>query len=46
MLMRLEDYALLAGSIAAFVAIAAARWFTRNLDWYGLVRGPDEERAV
>jgi len=45
MLMRLEDYALLAGSIAAFAAIAAAMWFTRSLDWYGLVRGPDEERV-
>lgn len=43
MLMRLEDYALLAGSIAAFVSIAAVMWFTRNLDWYGLVRGPDED---
>lgn len=45
MLMRLEDYALLAGSIAAFIAIAATMWFTRNLDWYGLVRGPEEERG-
>lgn len=46
MLMRLEDYALLAGSIAAFVTIAAVMWFTRNLDWYGLVRGPDEQRPT
>ncbi len=46
MLMRLEDYALLAGSIAAFVTIAAVMWFTRNLDWYGLVRGPDEQRPA
>lgn len=46
MLMRLEDYALLAGSIAAFVTITAVMWFTRNLDWYGLVRGPEEERRV
>ncbi len=46
MLMRLEDYALLAGSIAAFIAIGATMWFTRNLDWYGLVRGPEEERRV
>lgn len=35
-LMRLEDFALLVGSIAAFLAIAAAMYFTRNLDWYGL----------
>jgi inner membrane protein len=36
LLMRLEDYALLVGSLAAFVAIAAAMYYTRNLDWYGL----------
>ncbi|MBI1251347.1 MAG: cell envelope integrity protein CreD [Alphaproteobacteria bacterium] len=35
-LMSLEDYALLVGSVAAFVAIAAAMFATRNLDWYGL----------
>jgi inner membrane protein len=45
MLMSLEDYALLAGSIAAFIAIASVMWFTRNLDWYGLVRGPEEQRS-
>ena len=45
LLMRLEDYALLAGSIAAFVAIAATMWFTRNLDWYGLVRGDGDRPA-
>lgn len=44
LLMRLEDYALLAGSVTAFATIAAVMWFTRNLDWYGLVRGPDEGR--
>ncbi len=36
LLMRLEDFALLVGAVAAFVAIAAVMWFTRNLDWYGL----------
>lgn len=44
LLMRLEDYALLAGSVAAFVAVTAVMWFTRNLDWYGLVRGPEPPR--
>jgi inner membrane protein len=34
-LMRMEDYALLVGSIASFAAIAATMWMTRNLDWYG-----------
>jgi inner membrane protein len=35
LLMRLEDFALLAGSIAAFVGLTAAMWLTRNIDWYG-----------
>lgn len=35
-LMSLEDYALLVGSVAAFLAIAAAMYATRNLDWYGV----------
>ncbi len=35
-LMSLEDYALLVGSVAAFLAIAAAMYATRNLDWYGM----------
>ncbi len=35
-LMSLEDFALLVGSVAAFLAIAAAMFATRNLDWYGL----------
>jgi inner membrane protein len=35
-LMRLEDYALLVGAIASFLAIAAVMWFTRRIDWYGL----------
>ena len=35
LLLRLEDNALLVGAIASFAAIAAAMYFTRNLDWYG-----------
>ncbi len=38
-LMRMEDYALLAGSIASFIAIAGTMWMTRKLDWYGAARG-------
>jgi inner membrane protein len=34
-LMRLEDFALLAGAVVAFAAIATVMWLTRNLDWYG-----------
>ena len=35
LLMRLEDFALLAGSLASFVGLAGAMYLTRNLDWYG-----------
>lgn len=34
-LMTLEDFALLAGSIASLLAVAATMWLTRNVDWYG-----------
>ncbi len=46
LLMRIEDYALLAGSIAAFLVIAAVMWFTRNLDWYGFTNDLREARAA
>ena len=37
LLLRLEDNALLVGAVASFVAIAAAMYLTRNIDWYGSV---------
>lgn len=33
-LLTLEDQALLVGSIASFLAIAAVMYFTRSIDWY------------
>jgi len=33
-LLRLEDNALLVGAVASFMAIAAAMYFTRWIDWY------------
>lgn len=33
-LLQQEDYALLAGSVAIFIALAVVMWLTRNLDWY------------
>jgi inner membrane protein len=39
-LMRQEEYALLVGSIASFLAIAGTMWMTRKLDWYGVGRAP------
>lgn len=35
LLMRLEDFALLAGSLASFIGLATAMYLTRNIDWYG-----------
>jgi inner membrane protein len=34
-LLRVEAYALLVGAISSFVAVAAAMYITRNVDWYG-----------
>ena len=34
-LMRMQDYALLVGSIVCFLAIALTMWMTRDLNWYG-----------
>lgn len=32
--LRMEDYALLAGTAALFAALSAVMFFTRNVDWY------------
>jgi inner membrane protein len=34
LLLRLEDNALLVGAVASFLAVAAAMYFTRSIDWY------------
>jgi inner membrane protein len=34
LLLRLEDNALLVGAVASFLAVAAAMYFTRKIDWY------------
>lgn len=34
-LMRIEDFALMIGALASFVAIAATMYLTRGVDWYG-----------
>ena len=38
LLLTLEDNALLVGAIASFLAVAAAMYFTRRIDWYSLSR--------
>ena len=40
LLLRLEDNALLVGAIASFLAVAAAMYFTRSIDWYGSLPEP------
>jgi inner membrane protein len=39
MLLRLEDNALLVGAVASFLAVAAAMYLTRRIDWYSSMPG-------
>jgi inner membrane protein len=39
-LLRLEDDALLVGAIASFLAVAAAMYFTRKIDWFSSLPVP------
>lgn len=34
-LMRMQDFALMIGALASFMAIALVMYLTRNMDWYG-----------
>src|SRR5882672_10720538 len=40
LLLRLEDYALLAGSIGLFAMLAGVMYLTRRVNWYDLQLGP------
>jgi inner membrane protein len=46
LLLRLEDYALLAGSIGLFAMLALVMFLTRRVNWYDLRLGPAESRRV
>ena len=39
--LRMEDYALLAGTAALFAALAALMFFTRNVDWFAQEAGKE-----
>ena len=39
LLLRLEDYALLAGSVGLFVMLALLMFLTRRVNWYELKLG-------
>ena len=41
LLLRLEDNALLVGAVASFLAVTAAMYFTRRIDWYSSLPAPD-----
>jgi inner membrane protein len=45
-LLSMEDYALLVGSIASFIAIAGTMWMTRRLDWYGAARNQRTDQSI
>ena len=40
-LMRMQDFALMLGALASFIAIAATMYLTRDMDWYGLTQPND-----
>ena len=46
LLLRLEDNALLVGAIASFLAVAAAMYFTRKIDWYSSLPPAASKAAV
>lgn len=39
--LRMEDYALLAGTASLFVVLGAVMWFTRNVDWFAEEAGKE-----
>ena len=46
LLLRLEDYALVAGAIGIFAILAAVMFVTRRMDWYNLRLGGTESVPV
>lgn len=42
--LRMEDFALLAGTAALFVALAGVMYFTRHIDWTARDAGPEAAR--
>lgn len=42
-LLQLQDYALLLGSIGLFVVLATVMYLTRNINWFEVMSSPQEE---
>jgi inner membrane protein len=40
--LQLEDYALLAGAVGLVAALAAVMYASRDIDWYGIGRAPED----
>ena len=45
LLLRLEDYSLLAGAVGLFVMLAAVMFLTRKIDWYTLRLGREDSSS-
>lgn len=45
-LMRMQDFALMIGALASFIAIAMTMYLTRNLNWYGLTASQSTKEAA
>ena len=45
LLLRVEDYALLIGSLSGFFMLAALMYMTRNVDWSGYQATPGKDRG-
>jgi inner membrane protein len=45
LLLRLEDYALLAGSVGLFLVLAFVMFITRRMNWYELTLGSERSAA-
>jgi inner membrane protein len=46
LLLRLEDYALLAGSVGLFLVLAGVMYATRRMDWYALRLGAKQDQPA
>lgn len=46
LILRLEDYALLAGAVLGFAALTAVMFATLRVDWSGLGTAPDRSQGV
>jgi inner membrane protein len=42
-LLQIQDYALLVGSVGLFVSLGTVMWITRRVDWYALAPGGPKE---